>query len=207
MDAIRSYLQYRVPLQISADYFLFELREQIGDLDSWGEVNSLFSSSNARGGQGQPSRIERDFINPMRIVALSMPPEEADELRDAQLRFEAAMDKIRRTTAGVRRDLPVEVSPTLLPEAQKGWNEGRLALNSYFVALNSATGLKEMKIVPAEKKEYGRSERKYVDLKKKIKLCQNRGGQALSQAWGQLMISGYMQDSCGVPDLDEYFYQ
>lgn len=137
-----------------------------------------------------------------------MPPEEAEELRDAQLRFEAAMDKVRRATAGVRRDLPVEIPPSLLPEAQKGWNDGRVALNSFFVALNSATGLKdEMKIVPVDKKEYGRSERKYVELKKKIKLCQNRGGQALSQAWGQLMISGYMQDSCGVPDLDEYFYQ
>jgi hypothetical protein len=44
-------------------------------------------------------------------------------------------------------------------------------------------------------------------LMKKTKLCQNRGGPALSQAWGQLMISGYMQDSCGIPDLEEYFYQ
>jgi hypothetical protein len=208
MDAIRSYLQYRVPLQISADYYIFELKNQLGDLDSWGEVNNLFSSSNARGGQGQPSKMERDFINPMRIVSLSMPPDEAEEMRDAALKFEAAMDRIRKTTAGVRRDLPVEISPTLLPQALKGWDDGRVALNSFFVALNSATGLKdEMKIIPAEKSEYGRSERKYVDLKKKIKLCQNRGGPTLSNAWGQLMVSGYLQDSCGIPDLDGYFYQ
>mmetsp|Transcript_29138 Transcript_29138/g.35509 ORF Transcript_29138/g.35509 Transcript_29138/m.35509 type:complete len:281 (+) Transcript_29138:123-965(+) len=208
MDAVRSYLQYRVPLQISADYYIFELKKQLDDLDSWGEVNSLFSSSNARGGQGQPSKIERDFINPMRIVSLSMPPDEAEEMRDAQYKFEAAMDRIRKVVSGVRRDLPVEISPTLLPQAQKGWDDGRVALNSFFIALNSATGLKdEMKVIPSEKSEYGRSERKYVDLKKKIKLCQNRGGPTLSNAWGQLMVSGYLQDSCGIPDLDGYFYQ
>jgi hypothetical protein len=55
--------------------------------------------------------------------------------------------------------------------------------------------------------DYGRSQRKYLELKKKIKLCQNRGGPTLSQAWGQLMVSGYMQDSCGIPDLEGYFYQ
>lgn len=49
---------------------------------------------------------------------------------------------------------------------------------------------------PNQLAEYGRSQRKYLELKKKIKLCQNRGGPTLSQTWGQLMISGYMQDSC-----------
>jgi len=137
-----------------------------------------------------------------------MPPDEAEEMRDAQYKFEAAMDRIRKVVSGVRRDLPVEISPTLLPQAQKGWDDGRVALNSFFIALNSATGLKdEMKVIPSEKSEYGRSERKYVDLKKKIKLCQNRGGPTLSNAWGQLMVSGYLQDSCGIPDLDGYFYQ
>ena len=62
-------------------------------------------------------------------------------------------------------------------------------------------------IGPNQLAEYGRSQRKYLELKKKIKLCQNRGGPTLSQAWGQLMISGYMQDSCGIPDLEAYFYQ
>lgn len=68
-----------------------------------------------------------------------------------------------------------------------------------------------MKVIPApgpqQLNAYGRSERRYLDLKKKIKLCQNRGGPTLSQAWGQLMVTGTVQDSCGIPDLDEYFYQ
>merc|ERR1712071_614458 len=58
-DAVRSYLQYRTPLQISADYYLFDLRDQIKDINQWGEINALFNSQNARGGQGQPSALER----------------------------------------------------------------------------------------------------------------------------------------------------
>lgn len=77
--------------------------------------------------------------------------------------------------------------------------------------LNGVTGLNEMKTIPpigsSQLAQYGRSQRKYLELKKKIKLCQNRGGPTLSQTWGTLMISGYMQDSCGIPDLEAYFYQ
>ena len=87
-DASRSYLQYRTPLQISADYYLFDLRDQVKDTNSWGEIGQLFNGQNARGGQGQPSAIERNFINPMRILALSMPPDTADEMRAAQFDFE-----------------------------------------------------------------------------------------------------------------------
>ena len=40
-EAVRSYLQYRVPLQISADYYLWELRDKISRIDDWGEVNEV----------------------------------------------------------------------------------------------------------------------------------------------------------------------
>lgn len=212
-DAGRSYLQYRVPLQIAADYYVFELNDQLRDIDEWGNVNQLFQTNNNKG-QGQPNKIERDYTNPMRILGLSMPPDEADTLRDAQFKFERAMQTCSKATAGVRRDLPVEIDPTLVVKAQAGWEDGRVALNEFFTILNEVTGLNEMKLIPAagpnQFKEYGRSKRRYEELVKKTKLCQNRGGPALSQAWGQLMVSGYMQkdmDSCGIPDLVEYFYQ
>mmetsp|Transcript_4678 Transcript_4678/g.9084 ORF Transcript_4678/g.9084 Transcript_4678/m.9084 type:complete len:148 (+) Transcript_4678:2194-2637(+) len=147
----------------------------------------------------------------MRILSLSMPPDFADEMRDSQFKFEKAAAGLSKITTGVRRDLPVEISPTAQKDALNKWEEGRVALNEFFLALNSATGLNELKPVPAagpnQNKEYGRSQGKYFDLMKKTKLCQNRGGPALSQAWGQLMVSGYLQDSCGIPDLDSYFYQ
>lgn len=209
-EAQRSYTQYRVPLQISADYYLWELRDKISRIDDWGEVNELYRVNNNKG-QGQPSRIERDYINPMRILTLSMPPDAADDLRAAQFEFERAAAGLSKITAGVRRDLPVEILPSAQKDALVKWEEGRVALNKFFAVLNDTTGLNELKPVPAagpnQNQEYGRSEKRYFELMKKTKLCQNRGGPALSQAWGQLMVSGYLQDSCGIPDMDTYFYQ
>lgn len=140
-----------------------------------------------------------------------MPPDIADEMRDGQYKFEKAMQTISKATSGVRRDLPVEIDKAAIPIAVGGWEDGRIAVNEVFASINNAVGLKEMKPIPPpgpnQYKEYGRSPAKYFNLVKKVKLCQNRGGPTLSQTWGQLMISGYMQDSCGIPDLNEYFYQ
>lgn len=205
-DAIRSYLQYRFPLQLSADYYLFELKEQLTDFEKWGDVNSVFVSNGGRGASGV-SRLEREFINPMRILVLSMPPDESEELRDAMNAFERSMFKLAMVTKGVRRDLPVELPPSMLTDASNRWEEGRVSFNSFIAVLNKVTELNELKPIASSKADYPRSERRYLELKKKLRICQNRGGPALSQAWGQLMISGYMQDSCGIPDLDTYFNQ
>ena len=209
-SAIQSYLQYRVPLQISADYYLWDLQEKMADTNEWGEVGQIFQVNNNRG-QGQPNKVERDFINPMRILGLSMPPDVADEMRESQFAFEKAMAKITKVTLGIRRDLPIEIDKNAVTDALSGWDEGRIALNGFFKTLNEATGLNELKPLPPpgpnQNQEYGRSQRRYLDLAKKTKLCQNRGGPALSQAWGGLMVTGYLQDSCGIPDLEAYFYQ
>mmetsp|Transcript_3872 Transcript_3872/g.5957 ORF Transcript_3872/g.5957 Transcript_3872/m.5957 type:complete len:301 (-) Transcript_3872:1377-2279(-) len=211
-DAIKSYLQYRYSLQLAADYYIFDLQNMVADTDEYGLVSELVRSSNARGGQGQPSRIERDYVNPMRIMGLSLPPEYADDVRDTQFAFERAMSKLNKATQGIKRDLSVEIDPTAVPNAKAAWEEGRVALNNFFTLLNTATGLKdELKLIPPagpnQNAEYGRSIRRYNEFMKKTKLCQNRGGPALSQAWGQLMVSGYLQDSCGVEPMDQYFFQ
>ena len=128
-------------------------------------------------------------MNPMRILLLSFPPEFSDDMRDAQFRFERAAGKISKATAGYRRDLPVEVDKGAVTNAIQGWDEGRIALNEFFVLLNAAVGLDELTTIPPpgpnQNKLYGRSAGRYKDLTKKIKLCQNRGGPALSQAWGK----------------------
>lgn len=210
-EAARTYLQYRMPLQISADYYIWGLQDKVKDVNDWGEIGDLFTARTARGG-GQPSRIERDFVNPMRVLGLSMPPDIADKLRESQFRFEKAMATITKATAGVRRDLPVEIDKNTEKLAQTGWDEGRLALNEFFDTLNEATGRSEMKTIPSsgpnQTKEYGRSQRRYLELMKVTKLCQNRGGPTLSAAWGQLMVTGTVQDSCGIAGaLEDYFYQ
>jgi hypothetical protein len=210
-DAVKSYYQYRIPLQLAADFYIFDLQDKVGDIDEWGNIGEMFQVKSARGGQGQPSKIERDFINPMTIVLLSMPPDVSDEMREVQFKFEAAMAKISKATGGYRRDLPVEIPRENVDAAKQGWEEGRLAYNQFFVLLNGTVGLSELKPVPAagpnQRTEYGRSGRRYNELIKKTKLCQNRGGPALSQGWGKLMVSGYLQDSCGIPNLETYFLQ
>lgn len=117
-----------------------------------------------------------------------------------------------QATQGIRRDLPVEIEKSAVPNAQAAWEEGRVALNSFFAIINTASGLKNelVQIPPSgsdQLAQYGRSIRRYNEFIKKTKLCQNRGGPALSQAWGQLMVSGYLQDSCGVEPLEGYFFQ
>eukprot|EP00590_Aulacoseira_subarctica_P007827 CAMPEP_0172424096 /NCGR_PEP_ID=MMETSP1064-20121228/21234_1 /TAXON_ID=202472 /ORGANISM="Aulacoseira subarctica , Strain CCAP 1002/5" /LENGTH=268 /DNA_ID=CAMNT_0013165851 /DNA_START=73 /DNA_END=876 /DNA_ORIENTATION=- len=187
-EAVRSYLQYRIPLQISVDYYLFELQDKVKNIEDWGDVSQLFVSSGARGGQGQPNRMERDFINPMRILELAMPPEDAEKLQAARNTFEQAMQLIQKATVGIRRDLPIEISSKDIAIASKGWEDGRVALNQYIVALNSATGLtNELRTIPASDdqqiSQYGRSPRKFFDLLKKSKQCQNRGGPTIAQGW------------------------
>ena len=150
---------------------------------------------------------EEDFVNPMRILGLSLPPDVSDELRDAQFKFEKAMFALTKATKGYRKDLPVAVSDAEIQAAENAWEDGRVAINEFFTIMNKTVEADELKTIPANKKEYGRSESKYFNLMKKTKLCQNRGGPTLSQTWGGLMITGYMQDSCGIPDLQEYFYQ
>ena len=148
-DAAKAYLQYRIPLQIAADSYIFDLQGKVGDIDEWGNVGQIFQSNNARGGQGQPSKVECDFVNPMRIVLLSMPPDVSEEMRDAQFKFESAMQKISKATAGYRKDLPVEIPRSSVDNAKAGWEEGRVALNDFFALLNGVTGLNEMKLIPA----------------------------------------------------------
>ena len=210
-EAVRSYLQYRYPLQLAADFYVFDLQSMVANTDSFGEVNDLVASRSSNGGGGGASRIERDYVNPMRIIGLSMPPDVADEIRDSQFAFERAMSRLTKATGGIRRGLSVEIDTDVVPRAMSAWEDGRLALNSFFVTLNAATGLDElMPIPPAGPKqttEYGRSVRRYNEFTKKTRLCQNRGGPTLSAAWGQLMVSGYLQDSCGVEPLEGYFFQ
>jgi hypothetical protein len=48
-NAGQSNLQYRAPLQMSADYYIFELQDKIKDPDEWGAIAVLFQSNNVAG--------------------------------------------------------------------------------------------------------------------------------------------------------------
>ena len=66
-DFLKSYIQYRTTLQLASDYFNWDLRDAAYDNERWGELSAALTSQSARAGQGQPSKIERDFTNPMRM--------------------------------------------------------------------------------------------------------------------------------------------
>lgn len=85
-EAVRSYLQYRQALQTSTDFYLFDMFDTLKDPSDWGAIGELFA--------GKPTRIEREFTNVMRVIGLSMPPDEADEMREAQYEFEKAMGEL-----------------------------------------------------------------------------------------------------------------
>ncbi|KAL3916094.1 MAG: hypothetical protein SGARI_008035 [Bacillariaceae sp.] len=99
-------------------------------------------------------------------------------MREAQFRFEKAMNNVSKATAGYKKDLPVEIDPKSIVAAKQGWEDGRLALNDFLALINKETGLSELKSVPpagpSQFKEYGRSARRFNELMKKTKLCQNR---------------------------------
>lgn len=95
-----------------------------------GAVGDLF--------QSKPTRIEREFTNVMRVVGLSMPPEEAEEMRDAQYEFEKAMANLSKITLGIRRDLPVELDPQIVSKAKAAWEDGRVGLNKLYVDIFTA---------------------------------------------------------------------
>jgi hypothetical protein len=127
-EAVRSYLQYRGPLQTSTDFYLFDLYDTLKDPSDWGNVGELF--------QSKPTRIEREFTNVMRVVGLSMPPDEAEEMRAAQYDFEKAMEQLKKITLGIRRDLPVELDANIVSKARAAWDDGRVGLNKFLSVLN-----------------------------------------------------------------------
>jgi hypothetical protein len=93
--------------------------------------------------------------------------------------------------------------------SSKGWEDGRVALNEYLLPLNTATGLSgELKTIPAgNDPDQVIAQYRFFDLMKRTKQCQKRGGPTIAQTWGRLMVSGYIHDSCGIPDLVDYFFQ
>ena len=138
-EGTQNYDQYKYVLQLSADYYIFDLLPLVKDVNEWESVAQLFNSRQGRSG-GQPSKIERDFINPMRILGSAFDPETNDALNDAKTNFEIASSKIIKITKGSARDLPIEQPKGAEKDLLKAWDEGRIAINKLFAVLNKEIG-------------------------------------------------------------------
>ena len=47
-DAVKSYLKYRIPLQTAVNFYVFDLQEQIQNVDTWNNVGEIFRVSSSR---------------------------------------------------------------------------------------------------------------------------------------------------------------
>jgi len=168
------YEQYKATLSLSADYYYYRLGPSLASPDDWEDVSTLFTSMQGRSG-GQPSWIERNFANPMRIVASGMDdPQATEDLNEARDEFERSMAMIREKVKGSKRDLPVDTPDSDVVQVKKAYDDGLRAVNKFFLVLNRESGTKEMKYLPGKGEEYSRSEKLFRNYEKKVKSCQNR---------------------------------
>lgn len=203
-DGFKAYKQYWPALQLAADFYVFEMEPLVREPAKWAKFEDLFRESAARGGQGQPSRIEREFISPMRMMTTTFP--EPDAMQLAQQDFSKHMRAIQKKTIGYSAgDIPPEA---VQKEVSVAFDQGRDSLNAFLLGINDATGASRMVAIPKDYAAYPRSKSRYLELKRNLAKCQNRGGEALAGIWGQLMVYGTTGVSpCGDINLSNYFDQ
>jgi hypothetical protein len=207
-QAAMAYRQYWTAVQLAGDYYAFELRDLVAAPNRWDLVAALMESKSIGSAQS-PSRLEREFLSPMRILALAFPPDlGGDDMRDALDGFQRAMFQLNKlarspSNAGQAAD-PKEVAKALA-----AWEAGREQLNGFFAALNGATESQRLTPIPPGAKGYPRSKALYTQLNKDLALCRNRGGEQLAGIWGLLMVYGTAPGTnpCGSVNLATYFDQ
>ena len=121
----------------------------------WDFINTLMESKSIGSAQS-PSRLEREFISPMRILSLAFPPDlGGEDMQSALDSFQKAMFRLGKSTrspGGLEGPSKTEIDAAL-----KQWEAGRVALNSFYDAMNKATESKRLVLIPAEGKGYPRA--------------------------------------------------
>ena len=162
-------------MQLGADFYTFELLERVKSPNRW----DLIGAFAGLGGDSSASRLEREFLTPMTILALAFPPDAGgDEMQSALQAFRKAMGHLARvagSSPGITEGPTSEVRAVALGH----WDDGRMALNSFLVALNSATETDRLTTIPANGLGYPRSRERYVQLQKDSALCRNRASAGL----------------------------
>jgi hypothetical protein len=207
--AASAYKQYWPALQLASDYYVFELRDLVLTPQRWDLIGALVESKSIGSAQS-PSRMEREFIGPMRVLSLAFPPDlGGDEMQAALGSFQKAMGKLGKVASSTQGVVTEAPSKKEIDGVLANWEAGRVSINGFFAALNSATQSTRMITIPAEGKGYPRSKELYTQLKKDAALCRNRGGEQLAGIWGQLMVYGTVPgvNPCGNVNMATYFNQ
>ncbi|KAL1525299.1 hypothetical protein AB1Y20_020161 [Prymnesium parvum] len=208
--AQQAYNQYWPAIQLAGDFYVFELRELIGYPGRWDQIGALTETTNI-GSAASVSKLDREFLTPMRILALSFPPDAGgEEMQEALTDFQAAMFRMsRQARTGQTTGNLADPSKKDIAALEMTWNAGASALNRFFEALNTATSTKRLVTIPANGVNYPRSKKLYTQLQKDAALCRNRGGEQLAGIWGNLMVYGTVPgvNPCGNVNLQNYFMQ
>ena len=90
-NAKKAYLQYLPQLQLDGDFFVFELEPLLAQPGRWDRISEIVTSTDI-GSAASVSRLEREFITPMRQIALAFPPDMGgEEMQSAIDGFQKAM--------------------------------------------------------------------------------------------------------------------
>ena len=209
VGAKKAFLQYLPQLQLDADFYFFELATFLDNPGRYDRISALTEAGTA-GAATTTSRMEREFVTPIKILSLAFPPDLGGE--DMQTNLDVFQKAIFTLSAQARKGSSTGnvagASPKEIAEIKNTYDIGRVALNKVFLALNEATGTSRLVEIPtqANAKAYPRSKQLYTDLLKEAALCRNRGGEALAGLWGGLMVYGTVPgvNPCGNSALAYY---
>jgi hypothetical protein len=194
--AKQAYLQYLPQLQLDGDYFAFELTPLLAQPGRWDKIFALTESTNIGSAQSV-SRLDREFITPMRILALAFPPDlGGEDMQSAIDNFQKSMFRLsslarkNAMTGNVAAPNAAEIK-----EVETAFDGGRKALNAFYEAVNTGAGAARLTPIPPipqmmKGEGYPRSKTLYTQLLKDAALCRNRGGEQLAGLWGNLMVYG-----------------
>jgi hypothetical protein len=189
--AKQAYLQYLPQLQLDGDFFVWQLQPLLSQPGRWDQIYAITTSTDI-GSAASVSRLDREFILPMRQIALAFPPDlGGEEMLGAIDKFQRSMFSL---SAQARRGATsgITAGPTAkeIKDVEAAYDGGRMAMNSFFATLNEVTSSKRLVDIPKVGGAYPRSEKLYTQLLKDAALCRNRGGEALAGIWGNLMVYG-----------------
>jgi len=208
-NAKKAYLQYLPQLQLDGDFFVFELEPLLAQPGRWDRISEIVTSTDI-GSAASISRLEREFITPMRQIALAFPPDMGGEDMQTSIdKFQKAMYTLAsQARKGATNGITAPPSAAEVKGVEDAYNSGRTALNSFFAAVNEGVGAKRLVPVTKGGIGYPRSKGLYTQLKKDAALCRNRGGEALAGIWGNLMVYGTVPgvNPCGNA-AERYFSQ
>lgn len=189
--AKKAYLQYLPGLQVAGDAFAFDLYPLTKRPAQWQVLFDISVSVNA-GSAVSISRLERDWITPMKILSLAFPPDlGGEEMQEATNKFQLSMNELARSARAAQTN--GNTAPPTAAETKKvndAFDASRKAWNSFLEAVNGAVGAKRLATIPLDNEGYPRSEKLYQQLMKDAALCRGRGGETLGAIWGQLMVYG-----------------